>query len=423
MRIVLGALALAGLLPSLALASPAGEQLPDLLYAGEARAQRALLESDCAADHADACFGLGLVDLITSVEDLSRAFYRHGAVSPGLPAAAMFLGIDGGVPAGPANPDPEPLTYEGLRQIFEHFVAGLDRARESFQAAGDAGDFTISLDPLRVRFDIDGDGAVGEGETLAALLADAIALESPDEPPPGRKTKDKSPSPELLIGFDRADAVWFAGYTQVSAAPVDFLLAHDFSEFFAAALHRVFPEAGLPMSEHMRGGMVMMDAESDAFIGDLLAAFHTADFPVTDAERFKGVLARLQAITALSRQNWSLILAETDDNRELVPSPRQTSIFPGQTVTQEVVDAWLAALDSFDRILAGELLIPHWRFKEGFDLKAFFETATETDLVMLFAGYGALPYIKPGPIASADDFAEANAVFGDNWPVFALWFN
>jgi hypothetical protein len=166
-----------------------------------------------------------------------------------------------------------------------------------------------------------------------------------------------------------------------------------------------------------------MDADSDAFLADLIAAIHTADFPVTDAPRLAGVLERLKAITAFSRRNWELILAETDDNRELVPSPSQTSLLPGMTVTQETVDAWLATLATVDQILDGELLVPHWRFVQGFDLKAWFETATETDLVMLLAGQGALPFIKPGPIADAQSFAEANRVFGAEWLNYAFWFN
>ncbi|MNT90842.1 hypothetical protein D3C72_2318430 [compost metagenome] len=67
--------------------------------------------------------------------------------------------------------------------------------------------------------------------------------------------------------------------------------------------------------------------------------------------------------------------------------------------------------------------MPHWRFRRGFDLKLFFDTATETDLVMLFTGQGALPFLKDGKVASASDFAEGNRVFGDRWPDFALWFN
>ena len=42
---------------------------------------------------------------------------------------------------------------------------------------------------------------------------------------------------------------------------------------------------------------------------------------------------------------------------------------------------------------------------------------------MLIAGQGALPYIKLGPIADAQSFAEANRVFGTEWINYAFWFN
>lgn len=417
MRAFGGLVLAAAMLPGAAMASEAGEQLPGLLYAGMAGEQRALYDEQCAMFHMDACFGLGLIDLIGAVEGLSQAMYRHGATTPRIPAAAMLLGIDADLPAGPANPDPEPLTYEQLRSILDTFVAGLDRAGDSFEAAGAAGDYVVTIDPLQVRFDIDGDGSVGEGETLATLLGEALAL------PQGKTKGGKTSPPDMNIGFDKADALWLAGYSQVAALPVDFLLSHDFSDLFAAAGHRLFPEAGLPMQDFSRGGTLMMDPETDTFVADLIVAIHTADFPVTDSDRLKGVLARMQAVTALSRQNWEAILAETDDNRELVPAPSQTSLVPGHEVTEEVVEAWMATLDTVDKILAGELLIPHWRFRRGFDLKAYFETATETDPVMLFAGQGALPFLRDGPVADAESFAEGNRVFGDNWPNFIVWFN
>ncbi|MHA6297662.1 hypothetical protein [Devosia sp. CAU 1758] len=417
MRRLVGAAMAAIVVPNLAFAGPAGNQLSDLLYAGTATENRALFDEQCAQMHMDACFGLGLIDMIGAVEGLSQAFYRHGAVTPRLPAAAMMFGIDADLPAASANPDPEPLDYEGLRTILDDFVTGLDLARDNFEAAGRAGDFVITIDPLRVRFDIDGDGEVGERETLATLMGEAMAL------PQGKTKGDKTSVPDTTIGFDQADAFWFAGYSQVSAAPIDLLLAHDFSQLFDAIGHRVFPEAGLPMQEFSRGGTLMMDPETDTFIADLIAAIHTSDFPVTDIVRFKGVLARLQAVTAFSRLNWQEILLETDDNRELVPSPDQTSLVPDLSVTQAHVDAWMDTLDSIDQILDGELLIPHWRFAAGFDLKLFFETATETDVVMLLTGQGALPFLRDGPIADAESFAEGNSVFGDNWPDFAIWFN
>lgn len=417
MRRLVGAVAAVILLPNAAFASPAGDQLAELLYAGTAGENRALYDEQCAMFNMDACFGLGLIDLIGAVEGLSQALYRHGAVTPRVPAAAMMLGIDAPVGTGPANPDPEPITYEDARAILDAFVAGLDSARQSFETAGTSGDYVVRIDPLRVRFDMDGDGVAGAGETLAALMGETLAL------PQGKTKGNKTAPVDTAIGFDRADAIWFAGYSQVTAAPADLLLAHDFSEFFAAVGHRLFPESGLPMQDYSSGGTLMMDPETDTFIADLIAAIHTSDFPVVDRDRFLGVLQRLKSVTALSRQNWEAILAETDDDRELVPSPRQTSLVPDLKVTQAHVDAWLATLDTLDAILDGRLLVPHWRFRQGFDLKLFFDTATETDLVMLFTGQGALPFLKDGKVASAADFAEGNRVFGDRWPDFALWFN
>jgi hypothetical protein len=409
---------LAGLmLPGTAMASELAGQLPDLLYRGEAVAQRDGFAADCDAGSTDACFGIGIIDLIIAAEGLSQALYRHGATTPDMAAASMFLGMPDGMGEGMGNPDPEPLDYEGLRAILDDFVAGLDQAQQAFVLAGEAGDYVITIDPLRVRLDLNGDGGVDERETLAALLADVMEL------PEGRTKGDKTSSVDTTIGFDRADAFWFAGYTQVVATPVDLLLAHDFSEIFAAAGHRIFPQAGLPMQEFSRGGTLVMDPETDTLLADMIAVIHTASFPVVEAERLKGVLARMQAVTALSRQNWEAILLETDDNRELVPSPSQTSLVPDLEVTEEVVAAWMDTLDRVDEILSGELLLPHWRFSQGFDLKAYFETAEETDLVMLLTGQGALPFLRDGPIADAESFAAGNAVFGDRWPNFAIWFN
>jgi len=425
MRRWISTLALSALLAPVAAAGEAGDLLAQRLYDGTAREARQDYAEQCGAGAADACFGLGLIELIGTVEGLSQALYRHGAVLPDTPAAAMLLGLGTDVPRGPANPDPEPLTYEGLRAILEDFVAGLDAARQHFEAGGAPDDYVLLIDPLRVRFDIDGDGTVGAAETLGALLRPALDLAQPFEPEGKAKSKGAEPAaPDTTIGFDRADSLWFAGYTQVTAAPLDLLLAHDFSEFYDAWLHRVFPRAGLPMQEHSTGrGTAFLDPDSDGFIADVIAAFHTADFPVTDSDRLAGVLTRLGAVTALSRRNWEAILAETDDNRELVPSPAQTSLVPEQAVSQEVVDAWLATLDAVDRVLAGELLLPHWRFSRGFDLKAYFETATETDVVMLLTGLGALPFLADGPVADARSFAELNRVMGDDWPLFAIWFN
>ena len=107
----------------------------------------------------------------------------------------------------------------------------------------------------------------------------------------------------------------------------------------------------------------------------------------------------------------------------MLPSPTQTALSPDAAVDEAKVAAWLVTLDKAREVLDGELLLPHWRFKQGFDLKAYFETATETDLVMILTGMGALPFLADGKIATPEDFRDIQDAFGSDWLGYAFWFN
>ncbi len=423
MRNWIGAGLALALLSGTAQAGESGDRLADALYSGTLGDLAGTATDACDAGEGDACFTLGLDAVINAFETLAQNLYRHGAVVPDSSAFGLLMGM--GMPSAPsANPDPEPLTYDLLREHLDAFTAQLDDAATYMKLAGEGTQFVIPIEPLRVRIDLDGDGERGETETLGTLLENAGAGFDVPEPSGKAQSKGQQPAaPELVIGFDNADAYWFAGYSNITALPVDFLLAHDFTAFYDAFLHRVFPKAGLPMGNLARGGSLVIDADTDAYFADVIAAIHTASFPVADRDRLAGVLERASAVTALSRQNWEAILAETDDNFELVPSPTQTSLVPDQEVTEEIVSAWHQALDQIDRIIAGDLLVPHWRFTKGVNLKTYLETAQKTDLVLLFTGHDALPFLDDGPIAGADDFRELNDVMGDDWPLFAIWFN
>jgi hypothetical protein len=412
-------------LPSGTQAGEAGDLLQHHLYEGTAAKGLSTVQSLCNAGDPEGCFAAGLLTLVGGVEGLTADLYRYGASNPDLGSAGLLMGMGIEAPAGPTNPRPEPITYQALRAVLEDALAELDRAHDLFLQGGERGDYVVMLDPLRVRLDLDGDGTAAQGETLAAFLGpmeDFANISSPDAPPSG-KVKQPVPPADTTLGLDRADALWFAGYTQVFAAQFDMALAHDFEALFDAYFHRVFPDSDLPLADHTSGGTLFSGPESDAALADLLAAVHTLNFPVKDKPRLANVLGRLQSISALSRRNWDAILAETDDNREMVPSPRQTSLVESHPVTEETVAAWMATLDTVDRVLAGELLVPHWRFDQGIDLRAYFETAETTDVVMILTGLGALPFLRDGPIADAESFAEANRVFGTQWLTYALWFN
>jgi hypothetical protein len=402
----------------------------DALYAGNFDEGTAALEPLAAAGDTAAKFGVGLIGFVSAVEGFAQALYRHGLASP--ETGPMGPSIDLPIPI---NPAPQSLDYEKVRDILGALSDGLTGASATLEAAGDSGDYVVLLDPLKIRVDVNGNGAIEEGETIENVFVQALGMPQPGArpvPPPSAPERDgrsqsgagtEPAAPDTTIGFDRADAIWLAGYSQVLAAQADFLLAHDFSDLVASSFHRLFPRAGLPMQEFVQGGMLVLDPETDTAIADAVAAIHTLSWPVVEPERLKRVLERGRKVIELSRRNWDAILVETDDQRELVPNPSQTAIVPDGVVTNEIVAAWRETLDVAEQILNGELLVPHWRFRQGFDLKAYFETARRTDLVMLLTGYDALPFLKDGPVATAESFAAANRVFGNELLGYVFWFN
>ena len=404
-----------GLLAMPVLAGEAGDIARDALYAGDLEGGLARLEPLLETDN-EAAFGTGFITLVHGIEGFAQALYRHGFAAPTTPP-----GLVGGPPLAPPvplNPNPEPLDYSKFREIITALRDSLDRSRLYFKDAAQSGDYVILIDPLGIKIDADGDGAVEETESIANILMPAFGMAQP-----GARPGTTTPPPDITIGFDRADAFWLAGYTEVFAAQADFLLAHNFEDFVNTSFHRFFPRAGLPMQDYAEGGRLLIDAQTDSSIADAIAGIHTINWTVEHPAVLAGVLQRFKRVTMFSRQNWQAILAETDDNRELIPSPRQTSIVPDGKVTEEIVAAWLETLDTADKILNGELLVPHWRFKQGVDLTAYFASAERTDLVMLLTGYDTIPFLRDGPIADANSFAAANRVFGNELLGYVFWFN
>lgn len=429
LRLLASAVAIAVLLQAPAVAGQAADATRSALYEGAYDVGRTALSPLADAGDQEARFGLGLITLVETIEGFAQALYRHGLASPDM----SEMGPAVMVPV-PMNPNPEPLDYAKVRAVLQDLVAGMDAARELLEAAGESGDYVVEIDALRIRIDADGNGSAEETETIEHIFDQALGVGGrPETPPqPGRDGRGSGPADRqggdapaqgFVIGLDRADAFWLAGYSQVMAAQADFLLAHDFEAFVNATFHRLFPRAGLPMQDYAEGGMLVLDPETDTAIADAIAAVHTLNWPVVEPERLRHVRERFLTVIALSRKNWEALLAETDDNQELIPNPRQNGLVPEARVTEETVGAWMETLDAAERVLNGELLVPHWRFRQGFDLRAYFETAERTDLVMLVTGHEAVPYLRDGPVATGETFAAANRVFGDDFLGYVFWFN
>jgi hypothetical protein len=137
----------------------------------------------------------------------------------------------------------------------------------------------------------------------------------------------------------------------------------------------------------------------------------------------RAVRSRLLAMVADSRLSWRRIEAETGDDREWIPNPRQKNAALGLLVTREQLTSWFAVLDEAEAILEGKKLVPHWRFSKGIDMKAFFEQPQTFDLVLLLTGQGAFPFLADGDVVSAEQWNEITRGFAGSFFEYALWFN
>jgi hypothetical protein len=381
------------------------------LYAGTFTAGVGSLEQRVAADPGDreARFGLGMLQFMRAVEHLGQGFYRHGLQPPHSVSVPLLR-----LPV-PVNPNPEPITYENFRAILQTFADDLAVAEATLARVGD-NDVALVVDLMQVRLDMRADGHPGDDETLARIMA-ALA---------GVPTQRPPPVPALEVKFDAGDAAWLGGYAHALMALDEFLLAHDFHVTFDATFHHFFAHAvtpfAVPLAAPAPPGAGFGFPDSTIF-GDIVAFIHTINWPVVEPARMGRVRTHLLAMVEMSRRSWKLIEAETGDDREWIPNPRQKNAALGASVSERQLAAWYQVLDEADAMLNGRTLVPHWRFEKGIDLKKFFEEPQTFDLVMLLTGSGAVPFLVEGPVTSGERWHEITRDFEGSFFSYAIWFN
>jgi hypothetical protein len=366
-----------------------------------------------AGQGSDVRFALGAAQFTRAVERLGQALYRHGLEAPRttlIPILRMPV---------PTNPKPQPLSYHGFRSILAQFAEDLRRADATLAQIGTE-EVRLTIDMARVRLDFDGDGSGGEHESLLAVLAGI-------DPRVGqnRSRQPEIQQPGFPVAFDRGDAAWMRGYANLLAAIAEFWLAHDFEPMFEQSFHLFFPHAGLPyaalLNETRGSAGQTLFTEAD-MIADAIAFVHLLNWPVREPARLAAALSHLRAVPALSRESWRHILAESDDDDEWIPNPRQTNRFP-LPVDQERIDAWLGAMAQFEEVLDGRKLIPHWRFTKGVNFRRALTDHKTFDLVLWVTGTGLAPFLEDGPVLTSSEWDEITALLEGNFFGYAVWFN
>ncbi|MFO0926032.1 MAG: hypothetical protein U0736_03210 [Gemmataceae bacterium] len=243
---------------------------------------------------------------------------------------------------------------------------------------------------------------------------------------------------EVVVGFDRGDVHWLRGYCHFLAAWGELYLALDAQERFDCTAHHFFANVETPHAflreEKLRLADVGPSLDRFPVISDLISLFHLSlRLPIKEPARMKRVLENLEGMVKNGKLMWKHILAETDDDHEWIPNPRQNSVLPVR-VTEEMVSEWRKTLDEVDRVLSGEKLLPFWRGSlekrgtRGVDLRrVFLAPPKHLDIIQWVQGTAATPYLKDGRITDLADAATIRrldrtfggfAFFG-----FAMWFN
>ncbi len=355
-------------------------------------------------------FGLGMLQFLTAVEGLGQGLYRYGLrdfTSRGFVLPFLRLPLR-------ANPKPEKVSYENVRQIFEKFRAKLMIAETTLAAITD-GDVRLPLHFGLIRLDLNGDGRSDEDDMLWKVY---MRINN-------RQDITAEQARDFYIKFDRGDVHWLRGYCHLLSSVCDMLLAHDFEETFNCIAHMFFMRVETPYQFLSKGKHFRNIGEGDADVLDLIALVHLIRWKVIEPKRMVSALHHLEAVIEQSRETWKWIMAETDDDHEWLPNPSQTGVIPNVSVTNEMVTAWSEIMNESEKILAGKLLIPFWRGTDGsgINVREVFLHPSTFDLVLWAQGTAAAPYLQHGPLTKGVTWRRWQGEFGSNFPGFALWFN
>jgi hypothetical protein len=380
------------------------------------------LQSTGSSAHAGAGFALAAVDFLGALEELCQSLHRLGLnyqLGRELPVPIFRLQL-------PPNPDAEVATPEKVRAVLDRFYGRLD-AVDARLAALPPGDFKVAFPLGAVALDFDGNGRITEGETFATLFANVSRRPSAPNPAGGASAgASAAPVPartETVIAFDRADVSWLRAYTHLLRGFVDVLLAHDGGPLFTATGQLFFVRAGTPLAAALQPAKERRRADYSK-IADVIALLHCISLPVAQPERLAGARQHWLAAAGLSRATLDAIQTETDNDREWLPSPTQTSAF-GLTLTQVQTEGWRTLLTELEDLLEGRKLLPHWRFPDGrgINLKRFMLENRKTDFVLLIQGTDVLPYLEKGELTRGATWREIVRLFQGNFLGYALWIN
>ena len=309
----------------------------------------------------------------------------------------------------PENPGARPFAASDFTTLLTGLDASMEAARATLTQLGDR---PVSLD-IRLSdlwFDINMNGTREDGEDLASVAGLTL----------GGGRMIAVPVADPVITFDTADAAWLSAYTHFLSGFVSTALAYDPEPAIqrvldsSAAIYALWGDTPPPNAMDM-----MFGRQVDRIAMVLFALSKTPDKALAlDAH------GHFLSMIAENRRFWALVELEPDNTGEWVPNDRQSSGL-GLRVPPGTGERWQAVLADAERLLKGEVLIPHWRFgaEAGINLRKAFETPPAVDLVTWIQGEGLLPYAEKGPRMSMDAWRDFERLVSGDALLFAVFLN
>ena len=347
--------------------------------------------------------GLGVTQFVSAVQRLGQKMAVYGPREPN-----FIFWPTPPLPAGVPAPA-EPLTYPLLRKINQEWLDDLARI-EATLAKNTSDEVKLPLHVGRVTMNL------GTAETRSLTLLPILQQ---------FRLGAAGRGADFVITFDRADVDWLRGYCHLLSALSEMMLAYDGQELFDVAAHRLFQHAKTPHAFLLEPNRPPNDGWFQfEDIADAVAMIHMLRFPLVEPKRMPTALGHIEQAMSLSRQMWKRVLAETDNDHEWIPGPKQKGAI-NIPVTQEMVDNWLRALDEAEQIVQGKKLIPFWRGKptRGVNLRKVFLEPRQLDIVLWIQGTAATPYLEEGELTKPDTWQQINRAFGGQFVGFGMWFN
>lgn len=361
------------------------------LHSGELAKGEQALEAALAANPKDdqVRFGLGVLRFVRGVERLGQSLHEYGVTSekPDFPFLRLPV---------PHNPEPAPITYTAFRRVVDDFVRDLTAAEETLAGITDDG---VKL-PLRladIRLDLGGTGK--PNDRFLDVMKKIMRQQQFDF---------LKGNPDFLVCFDRGDVAWLRAYCHLLTGMLDFYLAFDTEQIFNLSSDEVFAKPKYPPPPKEK-------RQWDEVLRVIL---------VKEPARLGRFRRHLMKVADLNRETWKFIRAETDDDHEWLPNPRQKGVL-GMPVRDDMVDAWLGMVAEFEALLDGKRTLGASKDGKGFNLKALLDDPPEK---LDFAGGFPrnLPdrYFSEAPQADWNALTRVFAVFENTTAVaYAAWFN